>query len=244
MQDLVAHAVRHTFVENEFSISTFLSPKADDSREGSYGIFAGYNWQFGEIVFGGELDFTRAKLISTGIDAIAREVATSNGFSNEVILSGRAESEVKNFGTLRARLGYTAGAWMPYVTAGAAIGEATVRRAVDLQVAGYHASQLAAWQTAYNAWLNGDGANPGVFGAYYGYSSFNPVTFARNMFEPQSFTENKKVTAVGVALGAGIDVSLTQNIFLRGEYQWVFFDDLGNQQYTVNTLRAAAGLKF
>ncbi|WP_029030970.1 outer membrane protein [Salinarimonas rosea] len=51
-------------------------------------------------------------------------------------------------------------------------------------------------------------------------------------------------TAIGLAGGAGVDVALTENIFLRGEWQYAFFPDVGGAEVSLNTLRGAAGVKF
>ncbi len=52
------------------------------------------------------------------------------------------------------------------------------------------------------------------------------------------------VYGFGLAAGLGIDVMLTENLFLRGEYQLVRFADVERTVTTVNTARVAAGLKF
>lgn len=50
--------------------------------------------------------------------------------------------------------------------------------------------------------------------------------------------------AIGVAGSAGVDVALTENVFVRGEWLYTFFPDMGGAEVSRNTLRAAAGVKF
>jgi opacity protein-like surface antigen len=50
--------------------------------------------------------------------------------------------------------------------------------------------------------------------------------------------------SVGLAGGLGIDVALSQNAFLRAEWQYVRFTDFAGAAASINTLRAGAGLKF
>jgi len=45
----------------------------------------------------------------------------------------------------------------------------------------------------------------------------------------------------GYTFGAGLDVALTSNVFLRGEYEYVHFTDLST---TVNNFRGAVGVRF
>ena len=70
---------------------------SDDPAGAIYGVHAGYNYDLGSIVLGGELDFDlsniEADAPATEVDSIARA---------------------------KAKLGYDAGLFMPYVTAGVA----------------------------------------------------------------------------------------------------------------------------
>lgn len=63
-----------------------------------------------------------------------------------------------------------------------------------------------------------------------------------------SYTEtdgsSKTKTVAGVALGAGLEYAVTSNILLRGEYQYVLFNDFDGHKVNVNTVRGGAALKF
>ncbi len=48
----------------------------------------------------------------------------------------------------------------------------------------------------------------------------------------------------GVALGAGLEFALTSNIVLRGEYQYILFNDFDGHKVNVNTVRGGAAVKF
>lgn len=69
----------------------------DDPSGAIYGVHAGYNYDLGNIVLGGEIDFDGTNIEvddpATDVDSVAR---------------------------LKAKLGYDAGLFMPYVTAGVA----------------------------------------------------------------------------------------------------------------------------
>jgi outer membrane immunogenic protein len=48
----------------------------------------------------------------------------------------------------------------------------------------------------------------------------------------------------GYAVGAGLDVALTQHVFLRGEYEYVRFDPVAGTAIDINSVRAGAAFKF
>ncbi|WP_372426622.1 outer membrane protein [Salinarimonas chemoclinalis] len=76
------------------------------------------------------------------------------------------------------------------------------------------------------------------------YSETNHPTLPNRGPFTWSETSPSSGTAVGLAGGAGVDVALTENIFLRGEWQYAFFPDAGGSEVSLSTLRGAAGVKF
>jgi outer membrane immunogenic protein len=94
---------------------------ADFAIAGPYlGAQIGYNWQFGEIVIGGEADASWS-----GIAGIRQSVGP-----------GITTTESINwFGTVRGRVGWAMGEWMPYITGGWAYANATRTTSVGLQSA-------------------------------------------------------------------------------------------------------------
>src|SRR5690606_4016646 len=60
-----------------------------------------------------------------------------------------------------------------------------------------------------------------------------------------SASERKKDTyAVGIAAGLGLDILLTENLFLRGEYEYVRFGSFENVNADLHTVRGAVAAKF
>jgi outer membrane immunogenic protein len=60
-----------------------------------------------------------------------------------------------------------------------------------------------------------------------------------------SASERKKDTyAVGIAAGLGLDILLTENLFLRGEYEYVRFGSFENVNVDFHTVRGAVAAKF
>jgi opacity protein-like surface antigen len=63
-------------------------------------------------------------------------------------------------------------------------------------------------------------------------------------FAPDPGGEIRSVYAYGYAAGAGIDIALLQNVFVRGEVEWLTFVNLPDMDAQIVTGRVAAGLKF
>ena len=62
---------------------------------------------------------------------------------------------------------------------------------------------------------------------------------------PTTDTDNQSGKFIyGYSAGLGLDMALTPNIFVRGEYEYVQFFGLGGLKYYLNTARVGVGLKF
>lgn len=89
----------------------------------SYGAFAGANWQWDDVVLGVEGDYTRSDLrlrnSSTQAQTYTPPASTEQ---YDLRVTSRSNVRVQDWGTLRARIGWAAGMFMPYITGGVAIG--------------------------------------------------------------------------------------------------------------------------
>jgi opacity protein-like surface antigen len=212
-QSMISHLLRNTVIESELTVSNWPRLTPDDSHSIVFGVFGGYNYQMDEIVVGFEADYTRSNkdMKGTGADAIGRQAGTSDGFNNNIFVSGQSTATLTQYGTLRARIGYTAGMFMPFVTAGIALGQGSVTTSVEVQASGVNADTPP---RTYNY-------NSGVV------------------------TQDKRdAWAFGYAAGLGVDVALSSNVFLRGEYQYINFPDFAGTKAHINAVRGAAGIRF
>jgi len=64
------------------------------------------------------------------------------------------------------------------------------------------------------------------------------------LFSQSASNGRNSQVLVGFDAGLGLDVALTQNIFLRGEYEFVQFAPVSGVNISINTVRAGGGLKF
>ncbi len=76
------------------------------------GVTAGYNWQMNQVVFGIEGDISWSDISGSGPCGAGTRCTVDNNW----------------LGTVRGRLGWAAGQFMPYVTGGLAFGDIEVRR--------------------------------------------------------------------------------------------------------------------
>jgi opacity protein-like surface antigen len=121
-----------------------------------------------------------------------------------------------DFATLRARAGWVVGNFLPYAFAGAALGVA------DTSV------------------------SASVSGVEYTSGSTSICTASQPCY-PFSFTTNNSRNSellYGFAVGGGIDVALTPNVFVRGEFEYVQFAPVSGIVASIASARVGAGLKY
>jgi outer membrane immunogenic protein len=91
------------WAHDEFDFFTAVTTTPDENSKGAFGgVQAGYNFQRGNVVLGLEGDASFTKLNDVGHDG---------NFLTE-------STEIKQFGTARARVGYAFGQILPYATGG------------------------------------------------------------------------------------------------------------------------------
>jgi outer membrane immunogenic protein len=90
-----------------------------------------------------------------------------------------------------------------------------------------------------------------IFGGAVGrfdYTTTSTVTVQQNPggpFGPVTTTDSKQnKLGYGFVYGLGIDVAITPNMFLRGEWEAVAFSKVGDIRSTLNTARVGLGVRF
>jgi opacity protein-like surface antigen len=219
-QDLVANMVRDLLVETEAGISHLPSLTKKDSRNTAYGGFMGYNAQWGQVVLGIEGNYSHTSITGASTDSIGRSFVTSNEFRNDVIVDSVASATLKDYATLRLRAGYAWDWVMPYMTAGFAVGVVDYNRYARVRITETDVSAAALDLT--------DGIAPRPGGSL------------------DESTSDAKTNAIayGYSLGGGVDVGITQNLFVRGEYEFVQFHKVGGIPIQISTFRVGAAAKF
>ena len=138
---------------SDFSIGGALGfASIDNSLKGAIGgIQAGYNWQAGMAVFGGEADFQAASLNAT------LSAPCLPGLCG-LPLSASYRQQTPWFGTVRGRLGVAGSGWLIYATGGYAF----ARLETDVVATADAASASANLLQMRNGWTAGGGIEVAV----------------------------------------------------------------------------------
>jgi outer membrane immunogenic protein len=120
---LVAFILRESTLESEAAPSNWTTLPNNTTNGRSYGAFLGYNMQWEQLVVGLDLAYNRPlSLASSANDTLERIVGTSDGVANDVTIVAQSSIKLVDYGTFRARAGYTVGQFLPYAVLGAAVG--------------------------------------------------------------------------------------------------------------------------
>jgi outer membrane immunogenic protein len=87
----------------------------------AFGGFAGYNWQFEDVVVGIDASYLHGDF--KGSSSTGNFVV---GGANRYFASATGSANVRDFGSLRARGGYMIGSFLPYATLGVGMGNAQI----------------------------------------------------------------------------------------------------------------------
>ncbi|MCV9938495.1 outer membrane beta-barrel protein [Boseaceae bacterium BT-24-1] len=216
LRTIANYAFRNTDLAAERDMGTYISNLPDKRDSGSqfFGI-VGYNYLFDDVTLGIEADYTRSGHEYSVSDFIARRSALSNGNVYDWSMATNQAAKLDDYATLRLRMGWAYGRIMPFGTIGAALGRFNTNSTIN-------ANLLI---------VNNAGA-------------FNETRNQAVGYPLQVGAVRKNTYAFGLAAGAGVDWALTDNLFLRAEYQIVRFAEIEGTTTTVNTGRVAAALKF
>lgn len=208
-----------------------LLPKTTTQGTG-FGAFVGRNYQWDDLVFGVEANYSYFDRLSTstsGFNSLeivnpGGQVAPNDTTTYGVTLTGRSAVQIKDAITFRGRAGWATGDFLPYVFGGIAVGRMDVSRSVTSFVT-----------------RRDDITTTDAFGV-------TTTTRGTTFFVPaQSLTLSEERTNAFVAGwtgGLGLEYMLWGNVFMRGEWEYVKFLTVKNTAVQANHLRAAIGYKF
>lgn len=213
---LIADILRITTLESEQHVSTWpIVPQTNSTHATGYGLFVGYNWQWDEIVFGLEANWTRTSFKNSNAGSIRRLVTLSDQFEYDVNVVAGGNVQVNDIVTLRSRVGYAFDQFMPFFTAGLALGRADyATTATVTQITNYV----------------GTAAPPPT----------NPCPGPAGCTDTESSSKRNQL-AYGFAVGAGFEVSIMPNVFLRADYEFTQFANIKTQ---LNNARVGVGMRF
>ncbi len=213
--DLIANILRNTTVQSQFQPSQWARLPAQGVSSFNFGAFIGYNFQYEDAVVGVELNYNRANARMGASNTVARVVNTSDGYSNNVTVSGSGSLHLTDYATLRFRGGWANDTLMPYGFLGVAVGRATVTRSASVSISGIDADPACA------------------------PTCLPPYTFAQSQSDSRS-----GAFGLGWTAGTGIDWAFQSGVFVRGEFEYVAFPNFRGVAVGIAAVHAAAGVRF
>jgi opacity protein-like surface antigen len=229
-QSMLNYILSNTELQDQVSGWTTL-PKGSTGAT-SYGGFIGYNYQWNDVVMGGELNYNHTSLKIGATDTIGPLLVPGANLPDgstvyyNVQVASAASVAIHDIMTARLRGGWTFDNFMPYGFIGLAVGLADVSRSTTL--AGSTQTTTPPPTTSPLGVVT-----PGV-----------PVTAPLILpRDPQSQVQTG-VIAYGFAAGLGVEVALMQNLFARAEWEFIEFPNISDIRVQANSARVAVGLKF
>jgi opacity protein-like surface antigen len=227
---LIDFTLRNTRVNQDVNVSQLTVLGKRDTNGSGIGGFIGYNFQYDDAVVGLEMNYSWMKVGTTASDSINRvfpDTSVSANYVYDVSVNGQSAIHITDLATLRTRAGYAIGNFLPYGFLGLAVGRADVSSSASVAFCGYDPTS------------NPPAQDPN------GSNCYNPVTQTTHLIAQPAATQSKAGEFIaGFALGGGIDVMAVQNVFLRGEYEFVQFTTIRDLHVYLHTLRLGLGVKF
>jgi len=219
---LLGYSLRGLTLEADDSPSSIPILSNANSNATGFGGFVGYNTQWQDLVLGLEANYTHSPFtLVSSASPISNHVYGVGSALVSVYLQGTGSMEITDYGSLRARAGWVVGNYfMPYGFAGIALGRGN-----------YAVTSLAFGQQS-------SPPSPAV--------AFLPCTPSPGACIDYAFPNATSGNSLlyGFSVGGGLEVALTSNIFVRGEYEFIQFAEVADIVAKISTVRLGAGLKF
>jgi outer membrane immunogenic protein len=193
------------------------------TRGPSYGGFIGYNWQIDDVVFGAELNMNRSNLHQTATNTGTSGYWVNSGgqlFSTSLYVRSQGDIAMSDYFTMRGRLGWAFGNFLPYIAAGAAFAQIDSSKRVDVGYSGVCVN------TSTTTCPIVGGENQKIGGNY----PFINLTHGKYQ--------------LGFDAVLGMDYMVTRYVFVRGELEYLNFQYPNDIRLNTLSTRIAAGLKF
>jgi opacity protein-like surface antigen len=125
-----------TLIENAMQVSQWnLALGKNSARSSGYGAFAGYNWQWDDVVVGLETSYLHGTFggSTSATEARSSLTALSDGLFHDVTATSTASISISDMATFRGRAAYAFGCFLPYAFGGFALGNADISRSITVQ---------------------------------------------------------------------------------------------------------------
>ena len=127
-QSLTKGLLNNTDIESQYKVSQWpLLGKSSQSNSG-FGGFAGYNTQWDDAILGVELNYVHGSFSGLSSGSQGRTFFYPTDYVTTVSMTQSAAMQISDYGSIRARAGYAAGSFLPYMFGGVAMGQANIQR--------------------------------------------------------------------------------------------------------------------
>jgi outer membrane immunogenic protein len=191
---MIAALLDHNIVQEMDVANWNLGLGKQNSHTSGYGAFAGYNWQWDDVVLGLEASYMHGSFGGTATASQALVGQLSDGMFHAVAVTSSSAITVSDMATFRARAGYAYGSFLPYAFGGLALGNADITRTVTID----------------------DHYAPTLLGSI----SPCPIPVCARLNATQ---DQPNHLIYGYSAGLGVDVNLVAGLFMRAEWEYVRF---------------------
>jgi outer membrane immunogenic protein len=198
-------------------LTSFISLPRLNSTSAGFGGFFGYNYQIDDVVAGFEFNLNSASLKAKASDSHSQAyfVTANNALYDATYnVTGSASAQLTDYATIRGRLAWAYQNFLPYAFFGASIARVTWTSAVNVNYFGTPDASVPA-------------PKPGNIG-----SNWTQADGGSNRF------------SFGYDVGIGLDYALTQNIFLRGEIEYIDLGAPGGIKLNTSSVHGGVGVQF
>lgn len=132
--NLLAGLLDHNVIQ-QMDVANWNLGLGKQSQHGTgYGAFAGYNWQFEDVVVGAEVSYVHGAYggSSTATKELVSGTALSDSFFHDVRVDSSASIQITDMATFRGRAAYAWGCFLPYIFGGVGFGNANISRSVTV----------------------------------------------------------------------------------------------------------------
>lgn len=133
--NMIATLLDHNVIQQMQVSQWNLGLAGQSARSSAYGAFAGYNWQWDDVVVGLEASYVHGSFggASRATKELVSGSALSDAFFHDVAVDSSASISISDMATFRARAAYAWGCFLPYMFGGFALGNADIARSVTIR---------------------------------------------------------------------------------------------------------------
>ena len=214
-------------------VSQWETLSRNDAQSTGFGGFVGRNFQYDELVFGVEANYNYMnKLASSSSDSLSRLIVDPTGenppsghsHTYDTTVTGSAALQVKDVVTFRGRAGWAADNFLLYMFGGLAVGRMDASRSVN---------------QAYTKYDDYDT----TVSTPQGSVTIHHTDVIGSASQTQAETKTNAFV-VGWTAGLGLEYCLWNNLFLRGEWEYIRFVSIKDTSVSTNSARFGVGYKF